>query len=88
MENGKIIKFYGTIWCPASRRAKNLLIKKNIKFEWVNIDKDAPGREFVKKVNNGNRSVPTIVFPDGEILVEPSMRELDNKISHSNSESS
>jgi mycoredoxin len=58
-----------------------LLKQNNILFKWFNIDKDIDAREFVMAVNNGNRSVPTIVFPDGEILVEPSTRELEKKIS-------
>jgi mycoredoxin len=38
---------------------------------------------FVMQVNNGNRSVPTIIFPDGTILVEPSTEELKAKFSNS-----
>jgi mycoredoxin len=75
------IKFYGTSWCPSSRRAKNLLIKNGIDFEWINIDEDPAARSFVIEVNNGNRSVPTIVFPDGDILAEPSNQELVKKLS-------
>ena len=80
MTEGAKIKFYGTSWCPSSRRAKKLLTHKGIDFDWINIDKDASGREFVIEVNKGNRSVPTIVFPDGDILVEPSSTELLNKL--------
>lgn len=75
------IKFYGTTWCPGCRRAKKLLIDRNIEFEWINISEDVAGREFVMNVNNGYRSVPTIVFPDGDILVEPSNAELAEKLS-------
>jgi len=75
------IKFYGTTWCPGSRRAKQQLIQKGIEFDWINIDEDKAGREFVMEVNNGYRSVPTIVFPDGDVLVEPSAAELEKKIS-------
>ena len=80
MVNSDTIKFYGNSWCPASRRAKKLLEGKGIDFEWINIDEDPAGREFVLEVNNGYRSVPTIVFPDGSILVEPSRTELLNKL--------
>jgi len=65
MSEGVKIKFYGTSWCPTSRRAKKLLINKGIEFEWINIDEDPAARAFVIDVNNGNRSVPTLVFPDG-----------------------
>jgi mycoredoxin len=75
------IKFYGTTWCPGCRRAKKMLITKDIEFEWINIGEDVAGREFVMEVNNGYRSVPTIVFPDGDILVEPSNAELAAKLS-------
>jgi len=75
------IKFYGNTWCPSSRRAKKILINRGVEFEWINIDEDLAGREFVLEVNKGFRSVPTIVFPDGDILVEPSSSELEKKIS-------
>lgn len=75
-----MIKFYGTNWCWASKRAKKLLIDNKIEFKWFNIDEDVEARDFVKSVNNGKRSVPTIVFPNGDILVEPSIKELEEKI--------
>ncbi len=74
------IKFYGTNWCPSSRRAKKTLETRGVDFEWINIDEDPVGRAFVMEVNNGYRSVPTIVFPDGDILVEPSSSELLKKL--------
>lgn len=80
MTHDEIIKFYGNSWCPSSRRARKILEAKGVEFEWINIDEDPDGREFVMEVNNGNRSVPTIVFPDGSILVEPSRSELLSKI--------
>jgi len=49
-------------------------------FDWINIDEDLAGREYVVKVNKGNRSVPTILFPDGEVLVEPSNTALLEKL--------
>ncbi len=77
MEN---IKIYGTIWCPDCHRSKRLLESKEIPFEWVNIDKDKSASSLVKEINNGNRSVPTIIFPDGSHLTEPSNAELLIKI--------
>jgi mycoredoxin len=49
----------------------------------VGLEGNAEATEFVVKVNNGNRSVPTIVFPDGSILVEPDWEELKAKFSSS-----
>jgi glutaredoxin len=76
---GKII-MYGTTWCYASRRAKMILEQNNIPYVWIDIDTDAEGRKYVESVNRGYRSVPTIVFPDGSLLVEPSNAELCLKL--------
>ena len=80
MSDSGQIRFYGSPWCPASRRAKRLLTDNAVAFEWINIDDDSLGREYVMHVNNGYRSVPTILFPDGEILVEPSNNTLVAKL--------
>ena len=74
------ISVYGTRWCGDSRRALKLLDERNIDYEWINIDKDKAGEKFVKETNQGNRSVPTIVFPDKSILVEPSNQSLNEKL--------
>jgi glutaredoxin-like protein len=82
MENpseAKII-FYGTNWCYSSRRARAFLDQHQIPYTWVDIDKDAEAAKIVEKINKGNRSVPTIVFPDGSILVEPSATQLASKL--------
>jgi mycoredoxin len=77
------IKIYGTSWCPQTLRAKQCLTRNEVPFDWCDIEDDKQGREFVEKVNRGNRSVPTIVFPDGTILVEPSDSELEKKLQKS-----
>jgi mycoredoxin len=46
----------------------------------VDIDKDKKGEEFVLFTNHGMRSVPTIVFEDGSILVEPNDTQLTQKL--------
>jgi mycoredoxin len=77
------IVMYAVDWCPDCRRAKFFFERKHIPYEMVNVDEDAHGAEFVKQVNHGQRSVPTIVFPDGSIMVEPSTDQLSEKFSTS-----
>ena len=79
-ENEPKIIFYGTSWCYSSRRARTMLDQHNLPYDWIDIDYDEEGRAYVEKVNNGYRSVPTIVFPDGSILVEPTTNDLKNKL--------
>lgn len=75
---------YGTDWCFDCHRARKFFDEHNITYQWVNIDRDPQAEAFVQKVNNGYRSVPTIVWPDGSILVEPSRRELARKLGMEN----
>ena len=73
------IVMYGVNWCPDCRRARFFFKRNNIDHLDINVDDDKQAAEFVKQVNNGNRSVPTIIFPDGSVLVEPSEAELKTK---------
>jgi glutaredoxin-like protein len=81
MDRGKEgIIFYGTTWCPDCRRAQEFLDQRGVPYRWIDIDEDAQARAYVEAVNRGYRSVPTIVFPDGSTLVEPSNTELARKL--------
>ncbi len=71
---------YGTNWCPDCRRAQRVLDQHGVQYTYINIENDPAATEFVIKVNKGHRSVPTIVFPDGSILVEPSNAVLQARL--------
>lgn len=79
MLNEKLI-IYGVVWCGDCRRAQKYLKQNQIAFDFINIDHDRAAEQFVLKTNKGFRSVPTIVFPDGSILVEPSNQQLALKL--------
>ena len=74
------IKMYSTPWCGDCRRAKMIFKSEGVAYEEIDISDDAEAIAYVEKINNGFRSVPTIVFPDGTILVEPSSPDLVNKL--------
>ncbi len=74
------IKVFGSQWCGDTLRALRILDKRNIAYEWIDIDRDKAGEEIVKNLNKAYRSVPTIVFPDKSILVEPSNQQLNEKL--------
>lgn len=79
-ENGVQIALYGTVWCSGTWFARSLLDEQQIPCQWVDIDQDPQAVTYVEEFNRGYRSVPTIVFPDGSILVEPSQPELERKL--------
>jgi thioredoxin reductase (NADPH) len=74
------IKVYGTSWCVDCKAAKKFLGEQMVDYEWIDVEENPEGMAFVEKVNQGKRIVPTIVFPDGSILVEPSDAELARKL--------
>jgi mycoredoxin len=70
------ITVYSTAWCSDCRRAKRWLDEHGVAYTNVDIEQNEAAAEYVRQVNDGNQSVPTIVFPDGVILVEPSTLDL------------
>lgn len=74
------ITMYGTLWCGDCKRAKKFLGEQRIHYDYVDVEQDADGLAFIERVNGGKQIVPTIVFGDGSILVEPSNAELAAKL--------
>ena len=76
----KNIVMYGTTWCGDTRRARKFFDDNKVEYQWIDIETDKAGKEYVLKANNGNEVIPTIVFKDGSILTEPSNAELADKV--------
>jgi glutaredoxin len=74
------IKIYGTRWCGHCKRSLRILDEHQIEYDWIDIDQNKDGEAFVKVTNHGNRSVPTIIFPDDTFLVEPTNDVLIEKL--------
>ena len=79
MEQSKIT-VYGAPWCPDCRQSKQFLGEQRVRYNWVDIDEDEEGRKRVQELNDGKQIIPTIIFEDGLILVEPSNAELAAKL--------
>jgi len=75
------ITVYGTSWCGSCIQSQMILEEKNIFYNYINIDESPEAALVVTKINGGMRSVPTIVMPDGKVLVEPTRIELLNALS-------
>jgi thioredoxin reductase (NADPH) len=74
------IKLYGTNWCSDCKRSKKFLGEQRIHYEFINIEEDMDGQAFVQRVQNGGLTIPTIVFEDGSLLIEPSNAQLAAKL--------
>lgn len=73
------IVMYATEYCSDCMRARKFFEANNIPYLRISLEDNQEATEFVMQVNNGNRSVPTIIFPDGSVLVEPDWEELKQK---------
>jgi mycoredoxin len=80
MDESNLIVVYGTTWCGDCFRTRRFLDKNAVKYRWINIDEDKSGEQLVLKLNRGMRSVPTIIFGDGSVLVEPGTPTLAQKL--------
>jgi thioredoxin reductase (NADPH) len=78
--NQDFITVYSTVWCKDCKQAKKFFGEQRIPYINIDIEHDAEAMAFVEKVNNGKRIVPTIIFPDGDILVEPTSAQLAGKL--------
>ena len=74
------ITVYGASWCPDCRRAKQFLASHRVAYEWIDLEEFPEKTTEVEARNDGKRIIPTIVFPDGSFLAEPSNDELADRI--------
>jgi mycoredoxin len=68
-----MIIMYSTSWCGYCRRLKTQLDREGIGYTVVDIEQDEAAAEFVMSVNGGNQTVPTVRFPDGSTLTNPTI---------------
>ena len=67
---------YSTPWCGYCHRLKGQLKRGGIAFDEVDIEQQPEAALIVEKANNGNQTVPTLVFPDGTALTNPSLAQI------------
>ncbi|WP_435738900.1 mycoredoxin [Cellulosimicrobium sp. PMB13] len=74
------IVMYSTSWCGYCRRLKTQLESEGIGYTEVNIEEHPETATYVEQVNDGNRTVPTVVFPDGTAATNPSLAEVKQRL--------
>ncbi len=70
------IKLYGTEWCSDCKRSKKFLGEQRVHYEFINIEKATKEQAYIRELQQGGLTIPTIVFEDGSVLIEPSNAEL------------
>jgi mycoredoxin len=75
-----MLTMYTTGWCGFCARLKAGLQRDGIEFDEIDIERVPDAAEIVMQANGGNRTVPTVVFPDGTTLTNPSVNEVKDKL--------
>ena len=74
------LTMYTTTWCGYCRNLKRQLSREGIEMVEVDIERDEAAAEFVMSVNGGNQTVPTVLFPDGTALTNPSAAQVKKQL--------
>ena len=74
--SGSGVVMYSTVWCGYCKRLKTAMKASGIAFTEVDIEHDPAAADFVMSVNGGNQTVPTVVFPDGAAVTNPSIGQV------------
>ena len=74
------ITMYSTTWCGYCRRLKSQLERAGIGYTEVDIEQEPDAADFVRQVNNGNQTVPTVLFPDGSAATNPSLADVVDRL--------
>jgi len=75
------VTMFTTTWCGYCRVLKKALDREGIEYSEVNIEEQPDAADFVMKVNGGNQTVPTVLFPDGSAATNPSLAEVKDRLS-------
>ncbi|HWV76467.1 MAG TPA: mycoredoxin [Isoptericola sp.] len=74
------VTMYSTAWCGYCRRLRTQLDSEGIGYTVIDIEEQPETAEFVEQVNGGNRTVPTVVFPDGTAATNPSLLDVKARL--------
>jgi mycoredoxin len=74
------VTMYSTPWCGYCHRLKGQLEREGVQFEVVDIEQDPAAAEVVMSLNNGNQTVPTLVYSDGTAHTNPPAKQVVAKL--------
>ena len=74
------IRVAGTLWSASSHTIKDFLARSQIPYQFLDIERDADARSLVEQANESTHQLPVVFFPDGSVLIEPSLTEVAEKV--------
>ena len=77
------LTIYSTPWCGYCHRLMSQLDREGVSYDVVDIEQVPDAADYVMSVNGGNQTVPTVVFPDGTALTNPSLKDVTSRLAAS-----
>jgi thioredoxin reductase (NADPH) len=74
------IRVAGNALSPASFAVKDFLASNQVPYQWIDMDDEAAVRDLLSGSAGGAARLPLVFFPDGSTLVQPTPRELAEKL--------
>lgn len=75
-----MLTMYSTSWCGYCHRLKSQFDREGIRYKVIDIERDTDAAAYVMGVNGGNQTVPTVRFPDGSALTNPSITQVKQRL--------
>ena len=75
------LTIYSTPWCGFCKRLMSQLDREGVAYTAVDIERDEAAADFVMGVNGGNQTVPTVLFADGSVATNPSLKSVLARLS-------
>ena len=74
------IRVLGTLWSPASHEIKDFLARNAVPYRFLDIEHDAEAAKALATVTPDAARIPTLLFPDGSSLIQPTQTALAAKV--------
>lgn len=74
------VTMYTTPWCGYCHRLKGQMDREGISYDVIDIEQQPDAAEIVERVNDGNQTVPTLVYADGSAQTNPSVAQVKEKL--------
>lgn len=71
---------YSTPWCGYCHRLMKQMDREGLAYQVVDIEQQPDAADYVRSVNGGNQTVPTVVFADGSALTNPSLAQIKQRL--------
>lgn len=75
-----VLTVYSTPWCGYCHRLMKQMDREGVAYEVVDIEQVPAAADYVMQVNGGNQTVPTVVFPDGSAMTNPSLADVKGRL--------